>query len=103
MYINTITSEEAKKMIDEREDITILDVRGESEYREGHIKGSKLIPLEFLEANVEDEVPDKNSTIFIYCRSGKKAKIGCEYLKELGYDNVYDMGGIMDWPYEIES
>ncbi|MDU5014115.1 MAG: rhodanese-like domain-containing protein, partial [Clostridium botulinum] len=63
MYINTITSEEAKKMIDEREDITILDVRGESEYREGHIKGSKLIPLEFLEANVEDEVPDKNSTI----------------------------------------
>ncbi|AUN10089.1 sulfurtransferase [Clostridium botulinum] len=103
MYVNTITPEEAKKMLDEREDITILDVRGENEYREGHIKGSKSIPLEFLETNVEDEVPDKNSTIFIYCKSGKKAKVGYGYLKELGYDNVYDMGGIMDWPYEIES
>ncbi|EJO5347590.1 rhodanese-like domain-containing protein [Clostridium botulinum] len=102
MFSNIITPQEAKKMLSEREDIIILDIRTEGEYIEGHIKGSKLIPLEFLKINVEDEVPDKNSIIFIYCRSGRRTKIGYEYLSELGYKNVYDMGGIIDWPYEIE-
>ncbi|EJP6471523.1 rhodanese-like domain-containing protein [Clostridium sp. FAM 1755] len=102
MYTNTITPKEAKKMLSERNDIIVLDVRNENEYREGHIKGSKLMPVESLETDIEDEVPDKNSTIFIYCNSGKKAKIGYDHLKELGYNNLYDLGGIEDWPYEIE-
>ncbi|MCR1933453.1 rhodanese-like domain-containing protein [Clostridium tepidum] len=103
MYTNTITPKEAKKILSQRDDIIVLDVRNENEYREGHIKGSKLMPIELLETNIEDEVPDKNSTIFIYCNSGKKAKIAYEHLKELGYNNLYDLGGIEDWPYEIEK
>lgn len=102
MYANIISPKEAKKMLSERNDIIIIDVRGESEYRQGHIKNSKLIPLEYLKSNIINQVPNKSSTIFIYCKTGKKSKIGYEYLKELGYSNVYNMGGIMDWPYEME-
>ena len=103
MCSNTITPQEANKILSERKDIVVLDVRTEDEYMDGHIKGSIVIPLEFLEMDIEDEVPDKNSIIFIYCTTGRKSEIGCDQLEDLGYENVYDLGGIMDWPYELES
>lgn len=98
-----ITAEEAKKRLDSGESIVLLDVRTEEEYLEKHIPGSLLIPLSELEKDIESKLPDKNATLFVYCRSGNRSATASKILVELGYTNVYDLGGIMDWPYDTES
>lgn len=83
--------------------VYLIDVRTPEEYKEGHIKGSILIPLSELNEKIESSVKDKNSEIIVYCRSGNRSKTASYELLELGYKNVYDLGGIIDWPYEIEK
>jgi phage shock protein E len=99
----TITPEAAKKILDEDNNSILLDVRTESEYNSKHIPNSKLIPVDELENRAEDELSDKNATIIVYCRSGNRSKTASKKLLDLGYQNVYDLGGIIDWPYETES
>lgn len=96
-----ITSEEAKEMIDNNGEIIILDVRTEEEYKEGHIKGAILIPNNQILENAEEELLDKEATILVYCRSGRRSAQAAADLASLGYTNVYDFGGIIDWKYEI--
>jgi rhodanese-related sulfurtransferase len=97
----TITPEEAKKMLESSEDIILLDVRTEGEYKEGHIKGAILLPDTQVEQMAATVLPDLNQTILIYCRSGRRSKAAAQKLIEMGYTQVLDLGGIINWPYEI--
>lgn len=99
MY-NTIGAVEAKKIMETSSDITIVDVRDEDELVEGYIENSLLIPLDKIEEEVENEILDKDKMILVYCRSGRRSAIACNIMDNLGYTNVYDFGGIIDWPFE---
>ena len=101
IYMN-ITAEQAKQMMDTEENYIILDVRTQEEYDEAHIPGAIVIPNTELEARAESELPDKDQMILVYCRSGRRSKLAAEILVELGYTNIYEFGGIIDWPYETE-
>lgn len=96
-----ISAQEAKSMMESNEDMVIIDVREESEYNEGHIKNSLLLPLGKIEKDIEKVSEDKDKTILLYCRSGRRSSEAATILTSLGYRNVYDFGGIIDWDYEI--
>lgn len=99
--LEKITAEEAKKMMDERTDIIILDVRTEDEFNEGHIEGAILIPDYEIAEKADELLKDKNATILIYCRSGRRSDLAAQILSDLDYTEIYDFGGIIDWPYDI--
>ena len=101
VYVN-ITAEEAKQIMDSEEGYIILDVRTQEEYDEGHIPGAIVISHEEVEEKAEDVLTDKDQLILVYCRSGRRSKIAAEALVELGYTNIKEFGGIIDWPYETE-
>lgn len=98
-----ITAEEAKKIMDSDEDFVILDAREQDEYDSGHIPGAILIPYTEIENKAESMIPDKDKQILVYCRSGRRSKIAAESLAKLGYTNIKEFGGIIDWPYEVEK
>jgi len=98
----TITAEEAKEIMDSEEGYIILDVRTQEEYDESHIHGAILIPNTEIEARAEEVLTDKDQLILVYCRSGRRSKLAAEILVELGYTNIKEFGGIIDWPYEVE-
>ena len=102
VYVN-ITAEEAKKIMDTEEGYVILDVREQDEYDAGHIPGAILIPYTQIDAKANEMLPDKDRLILVYCRSGRRSKIAAEALAELGYTNIKEFGGILDWPYEVEK
>ena len=97
-----ITAEEAKRIMDSEEGYIILDVREQDEYDAGHIPGAILIPYTQIEEKADEMLPDKDQLILVYCRSGRRSKIAAEALVELGYTNIKEFGGIIDWPYETE-
>ena len=101
VYVN-ITAEEAKQIMDSEEGYIILDVREQDEYDTGHIPGAILIPYTQIEEKAAEMLPDKDQLILVYCRSGRRSKIAAEALAELGYTNIKEFGGIIDWPYEVE-
>lgn len=96
-----ISPEEAKAIMDTEKGYIIIDARTEAEFLEGHIKGAVLIPEYEIAQRAEKELTDKNALILVYCRSGRRSKIASEELVKLGYRNVKEFGGIIDWPYEI--
>ena len=96
-----ISGAEAKALMDSESGYIIIDARTQSEYDEGHIPGAILIPEYEISARAEKELPDKDQLILVYCRSGRRSKIAAEELVKLGYTNVKDFGGIIDWEYEI--
>ena len=98
-----ITPQEAKKIMDSGEEHIILDTREQEEFDEGHIPGAILIPYTEIENKVEEMLPDKDKLILVYCRSGRRSKIASEALSKLGYTNVKEFGGIIDWHYEVEK
>ena len=102
VYMN-INAEKAKEMMDGLEKFVLLDARSEEEFSEGHIPGAMVIPHDEIEERAEAEIPEKDVPVFVYCRSGRRSKIAAEALVSLGYSEVYEFGGIIDWPYEIEK
>lgn len=102
VYVN-ITAEEAKAIMDTEEGYVILDVREQDEYDAGHISGAILIPYTQIEAKANEMLTDKDQLILVYCRSGRRSKLAAEALVELGYTNIKEFGGILDWPYEVEK
>jgi rhodanese-related sulfurtransferase len=96
-----ISMDEAVKMMKDEKDYIILDVRRPDEYAEGHIPGAINVPNEEMGDAEIPELPDKSQLILVYCRSGRRSKIASEELAKLGYKNVKEFGGIIDWPYEI--
>ena len=101
-YMN-ITAEEAKQIMDIEEGYIILDVRTQEEYDQGHIPGAIVISHEEIMEKAEDVLTDKDQLILVYCRSGRRSKIAADALVELGYTNIREFGGIIDWPYEVEK
>ena len=97
-----ISQKEAKEIMDSGENYIILDVRNQDEYDEKHIPGAILIPNTEIETRAEDELPDKNQLILVYCRSGNRSKKASQILADMGYTNVKEFGGINEWPYETE-
>ena len=101
VYMN-ITAEEAKALMDSEKTYIILDTRTQEEYDESHIPGAILIPYDEILEKAESILTDKNQMILVYCRSGRRSKLAAEALVELGYTNIKEFGGIIDWPYETE-
>ena len=95
-----ISGAEAKALMDNERDYIIIDARTQSEYDQGHIPGAIMIPEYEIADRAEKELPDKNQLILVYCRSGRRSKIAAEELVKLGYTNVKEFGGIIDWEYE---
>ena len=95
-----ITPEQAKSIMDTESDYIIIDARTDEEFAEGHIKGAILIPEYEIADRAEKELKNKDALILVYCRSGRRSKIASEELVKLGYTNVKEFGGIIDWPYE---
>ena len=97
-----ITAQQAKELMDTREDYVILDTRTQEEYEELHIPGAILIPYDEILQKAEGVLTDKDKLILAYCRSGRRSKLAAEELVKLGYTNIREFGGIIDWPYETE-
>jgi len=98
-----ITQEAAKEMMDTQE-VVILDVREQHEYDSGHIPGAVLLPVGTItEDTAAAVIDDLDTVVLVYCRSGNRSKTASQALVDLGYTNVYEFGGINDWPYEIEE
>ena len=98
-----ISQAQAKEIMDTRSDYILLDVRTEKEFAAGHIKGAILIPDYEIRLRAEEELPDKDKTILVYCRSGRRSKLAARNLAELGYTDVLEFGGIIDWKYGTEK
>ena len=96
-----ITAIKAKEIMDTEKDYIIIDARTDEEFAEGHIENAILIPEYEIADRAEKELPDKGALILVYCRSGRRSKIASDELVKLGYTNVKEFGGIIDWPYEV--
>lgn len=98
-----ITAEEAHSIMVEESDYVILDVRTETEFKEGHIHSAVLLPDYEIVDRASEVLPDKDKMILVYCRSGRRSKNASAELAAQGYTNVYEFGGIIDWPYDVET
>lgn len=100
MTYEQISAEEAKKIMDSKAEYVLIDARTDEEFAAGHIEGAMMIPEYEIIEKAEAAIPDKDALILVYCRSGRRSKIASEALVTLGYTNVKEFGGIIDWPYE---
>ena len=103
MTYHQISQEEAKQMMARDDGHIIVDVRRQDEYDAGHIPGAILIPNESIETEPPEQLPDKDQMILIYCRSGRRSKEASQKLADMGYTNIYEFGGIIDWTGEITT
>ena len=98
-----ITMQEAVEMMEKEENYIILDVRTHEEFAAGHIPGAIVIPNETIDTEEIPQLPDKDQLIMVYCRSGNRSKQASDKLVKLGYTNIVEFGGIIDWPGETVS
>jgi rhodanese-related sulfurtransferase len=98
-----IAPSEAKRRLDSEKGIVLLDVRTAEEYAERHIPGAVLLPVGEISERAKSVIPDMGAVYFVYCRSGNRSAYASEQLVNMGYSNVFDLGGIIDWPYETKS
>ena len=96
-----IDQETAKQKMEADDGHVIVDVRRQDEYDAGHIPGAILIPNESIITERPEELPDLNQVILIYCRSGNRSKQAAQKLADMGYVNLYEFGGIIDWTGDI--
>ena len=99
----SITMDEAVTMMAQETGYIILDVRRPDEYAAGHIPNAINVPNESIGTSDIPELPDKDQLIMVYCRSGRRSKEASEKLVKLGYTNIVEFGGILDWKGEIEK
>ena len=95
-----LSAEDAYEMMVSQE-VVVVDVRTRAEYDGGHIENAVLVPNESIGSEMPETLPDKEATLLIYCRSGRRSKDAAQKLLALGYQSVYDFGGVIDWPYEL--
>lgn len=96
-----VSADEALKILNDNATAVLLDVRTTAEYDEGHIEGSQLLPVEELAGRISELPQDKSTPIVVYCRSGRRSALAAAQLTESGYTQVFDLGGIQSWPYDI--
>ena len=101
--VKHVSMQEITKIMSENSNYIILDVRTIEEYKEGHIPNAICIPNETIGEDTKNLFKDKNQLILIYCRSGNRSKQAAEKLQKLGYTNLIEFGGIIDWEGEIEK
>lgn len=101
--IKKITSKEAKANLDNDKSIVLLDVREGFEYKNGHIPKAINISVNNISSTIENKVKNKYTTLYVYCLSGARSKAACLTLSKLGYTNVYNLGRIGSWPYDIKK
>lgn len=94
-----ISQSEAHEMMSRDDGHIIVDVRRRDEYDSGHIEGAILIPNETISDTPPEELPDLDQVILVYCRSGRRSKEAAQKLFDMGYTNIYEFGGIIDWAY----
>ena len=97
-----LTAEEAKERMEENPNVILLDVRTQEEFDQGHIPGAICLPNEFIAADMPFPFA-KDTELLLYCRSGHRSAEAAEKLRDLGFSNVFDFGGILDWPYDITT
>jgi rhodanese-related sulfurtransferase len=96
-----ISQEEAYNIMQSEKPFILLDVRSVEEFAKGHIENAKLLPVDELVEKAKSELPNKDALILIYCHSGMRAGLAAKQLSDMGYKNVFNFGGIMNWPYSI--
>lgn len=104
--INTpeiIDADQALELLSNDSTVILLDVREYEEHIDERIEGSEILPLSVFESLVETVYPDKETTFIVYCNSGRRSDEAIQIMLALGYENLYDLGGIIDWPYETIS
>ena len=99
----SITLEDAKQIFQEQGDYLIVDVRRADEFAEGHSPGAINIANEDIVSSEPAELPDKDQVIYVYCRSGNRSKQASAKLAAMGYTNIVECGGILDWTGEVEK
>ena len=99
----TISPAEASALLAGQEPVILLDVRTQEEYAAGHIEDAVLIPHTELSQRAPQDLSDQDALIILYCRSGNRSATAARQLADLGYTQVYDLGGIIDWPYGLVS
>ena len=100
--IQKIDPAQAARLLDAGKALAV-DVREPDEYAEGHLPGAQLLPLGQVGRKAAQMLPDKEGTLIVYCRTGRRSAEAAAKLEALGYRNLYDMGGILSWPYELEG
>ncbi|MBO5451011.1 MAG: rhodanese-like domain-containing protein [Lachnospiraceae bacterium] len=103
MTYTSITMEEAKDIFQNSGDYIILDVRRADEFSEGHIPGAINYANEDILQDKPEVLPDLEQTIYVYCRSGRRSKEAADKLVQMGYTNIIEIGGILDWNGELEK
>lgn len=99
-----VSMSEGLEIAKKNPDAIIVDVRREDEYKAGHIPGAVILTMETISAETAAKVlPDKSKMILVYCRSGRRSKIAAQTLSELGYSNLIEFGGILDYNGKIEK
>ena len=96
-----ISASYARELMERYPDAVVLDVRTDTEFETGHIPGAILLPDFEIKDRARDVLQDDDALILIYCRSGVRSRGAMGLLLSMGYVNVYDFGGINDWPYDI--
>ena len=98
-----ISQKEAKDMMD-TQDVIVLDVREQYEFDAGHIPGAVLLPVGTITKDTAAAaIPESDSLVLVYCRSGNRSKTASQALADLGYTHIFEFGGINTWPYEVEK
>lgn len=98
-----ISQTKAYEIMQKQSGYIILDVRTPDEYKAGHIKNAKLLPLQNIPQDIDKVLKDKQQLILVYCRSGNRSKQAATKLVEAGFKNVKEFGGIIEWKYEVEK
>lgn len=96
-----ISANEARNNLATQKNIILLDVREDYEYKSGHIKGARNLPVGMIEQGIAKVTNHKDAVIYVYCQSGARSTRACQMLSKLGYTNIYNLGGISNWPYEV--
>ncbi len=100
--INKVSFAEAKRLLDTLPEKVLLDVREEEEYITGHASDAVLLPVDELnETTAMDLIPSLQTPVLVYCRSGYRSAIAAHRLNEMGYETIYDIGGLVGWPYGL--
>lgn len=100
--VPSISPREARERLKNEPGIVVLDVRTAAEYADGHLPGSVLLPLTVVPLRAGEVLPDRGATVFVYCHSGARSAQAVSILARMGYTKVWNLGGIVHWPYETE-
>lgn len=102
--VKSVTTEEAHELLSSKNNLVILDVRTEGEYKGGHIKGAILMPSTELDLNIEQITKFKDNPVLVYCRTGRRSADAINILSKYGFKNIYHMyQGISAWKYDLEK